>query len=41
MRLSELAIVVGTELKIIQGKIDISEVSAIIADANGIDPLTD
>lgn len=32
---------VGTELKIVQGKIDIAEVSAIIADANGIDPLTD
>ena len=40
-KLSELTIVVGTQLKIIQTKIDISEVSAIIVDSNGIDPLTD
>jgi hypothetical protein len=41
MKLSSLNIVVGTQLKIIQSKADIAEVSAVIAYANGIDPLTD
>ena len=40
MKLGEINIVVGTQINIHQGKINIAEISSIIADANAIDEIT-
>ncbi len=39
-KLSDIHLVVGTQLKIIQGKIQIGEVANIIADVHGIDVIS-
>jgi hypothetical protein len=40
-KLSEINIVTGNTLTVIQDKITVAEVSSIIADANGVDPIND